>query len=75
MPKPSQNQREQYYAKDRNEWRYWLEKNSATSPGVWLISYKQQTAQPSVAYSDAIEEALCFGWVDSLPFGSVTGGF
>ena len=63
----SEDQPEQYYAKDRREWRNWLEKNSATSAGVWLVSYKQQTAQPSVAYSDAVEEALCFGWIDSRP--------
>jgi len=67
MPKPVENQREQYYARDRKEWRSWLEKHHATSVGVWLIAYKHYTAQPSVAYSDAVEEALCFGWVDSKP--------
>jgi uncharacterized protein YdeI (YjbR/CyaY-like superfamily) len=67
MPNAAENRREQYYAKDRSEWRHWLEKNHATSSGVWLIAYKQHTAQPSVAYSDAVEEALCFGWVDSRP--------
>lgn len=67
MPKPAENQREQYYARDRKEWRSWLEKHHATSAGVWLIAYKQYTAQPSVAYADAVEEALCFGWVDSRP--------
>lgn len=67
MPKPTLDQLERYYAKDRSDWRRWLEKNHATSPGVWLIYYKQTTGQPHVAYSDAVEEALCFGWVDSKP--------
>ncbi len=67
MPKASENQPEQYYAKDRQEWRNWLEKHHATSGGIWLISYKHRTAQPSVAYADAVEEALCFGWIDSKP--------
>lgn len=67
MSKPTLDQLERYYAKDRSDWRRWLEKNHATSPGVWLIYYKQTTGQPHVAYSDAVEEALCFGWVDSKP--------
>ncbi len=67
MPKPTLDQLERYYAKDRGNWRQWLEKNHATSPGVWLIYYKQTTGQPHVEYSDAVEEALCFGWVDSKP--------
>ncbi len=57
----------QYYAKDRKEWRTWLENNAATSPGVWLIYYKQQSGQPRVTYEEAVEEALCFGWIDSRP--------
>ncbi len=67
MPKPTLDELERYYAKDRGEWRQWLEKNHTTSPGVWLIYYKQTTGQPHVKYSDAVEEALCFGWVDSKP--------
>jgi uncharacterized protein YdeI (YjbR/CyaY-like superfamily) len=42
-----------------------LEANHATSPGVWLISYKQGSGKPHVSYDDAVEEALCFGWIDS----------
>jgi uncharacterized protein YdeI (YjbR/CyaY-like superfamily) len=67
MPKSTLDELERYYAKDRRDWRQWLEKNHATSPGVWLIYYKQTTGQPHVEYSDAVEEALCFGWVDSKP--------
>ncbi len=64
MPK-SDNQLPTTYAKDRSEWRKWLEKNHATSSGVWLIYYKKGSSKPSVSYDQAVEEALCFGWIDS----------
>ncbi len=67
MHKPTQREFEQYYARDRQSWRGWLEKNHATSPGVWLVYYKKHTEKPSVSDAEAIEEALCFGWVDSKP--------
>lgn len=47
------------------EWRRWLEKNHRTSLGVWLIYYKVKSGKPSVQYSEAVKEALCFGWIDS----------
>lgn len=56
---------EQYYAKDRKAWRKWLEKNHKTSPGIWLIYYKKDSGKTRVPYDDAVEEALCFGWIDS----------
>lgn len=52
-------------AKDREAWRAWLEKNHASSQGVWLVYYKKSTGKPSVRYDAAVEEALCFGWIDS----------
>ena len=58
---------ERLYAKDRQEWRQWLEKNHDTAPGVWLIYYKKSSGKPRVSYDDAVEEALCFGWIDSRP--------
>lgn len=58
---------ERYYAEDRTAWRAWLERNHAISPGVWLIYYKQASGRPRVPYDEAVEEALCFGWVDSRP--------
>ena len=67
MPKTDNNKLERYYAKDRREWREWLEKNAATSPGVWLIYYKKNSGKSRVAYEEAVEEALCFGWIDSRP--------
>ena len=54
------------YAKDRNQWRTWLQENHSTSNEVWLIFYKKASGKPSVGYEEAVEEALCFGWIDSL---------
>ena len=49
----------------RSEWRAWLAENHARAAGVWLITYKKATGRPRVEYDEAVEEALCFGWVDS----------
>jgi len=54
-----------FYAKDRKAWRKWLEKNHLTSTGIWLIYFKKDSGKPRVDYADAVEEALCFGWIDS----------
>jgi uncharacterized protein YdeI (YjbR/CyaY-like superfamily) len=51
----------------RAEWRRWLASHHATSPGIWLVRYKQGTAHGYVGYDEVVEEALCFGWVDSRP--------
>lgn len=56
-----------YHPKTRKDWRQWLEKNYITSPGIWLIYYKKESGKPRVTYDEAVEEALCFGWIDSLP--------
>lgn len=58
-------QLETIYAQDRAEWRKWLEANYRVSPGIWLIYYKVKSDKPSVKYSEAVKEALCFGWIDS----------
>ena len=54
------------YFKNRDEWRKWLEKNHTQSDGIWMVYYKKHTKKESVSYNDAVEEALCFGWIDSL---------
>jgi uncharacterized protein YdeI (YjbR/CyaY-like superfamily) len=54
------------YVKDRDEWRSWLEENHATGKEVWLIFFKKNTGKPSIPYEDAVEEAICFGWIDSI---------
>ena len=51
---------------DRAEWRDWLSANHGASPGVWLITWRKGSGRPVLAYEHAVEEALCFGWVDSL---------
>ncbi|KYK21079.1 hypothetical protein AYK24_09550 [Thermoplasmatales archaeon SG8-52-4] len=51
--------------KNRVEWRDWLEKNHSTKDGIWLIHYKKKSKEQSVSHPDAVEEALCFGWIDS----------
>jgi uncharacterized protein YdeI (YjbR/CyaY-like superfamily) len=48
------------------QWRAWLAKHHASSPGVWLVFYKAHTGAKSIPYEDAVREALCFGWIDSL---------
>ena len=52
--------------RDRRQWRFWLGKNHALSPGVWLVYFKCHTAVKSISYDDSLQEALCFGWIDSL---------
>lgn len=54
------------YVANRNDWRIWLEKNHATKKEVWLVYYKKHTGKPGITYDDGVEEALCFGWIDSI---------
>jgi uncharacterized protein YdeI (YjbR/CyaY-like superfamily) len=56
----------QIQPKSRKAWRAWLEKNHATSSAIWLVYAKKHTGIPSLSYAEAVEEALCFGWIDSL---------
>jgi len=51
----------------RAAWRLWLAENHTRSEGVWVISYKKATGKPRMEYDEAVEEALCFGWIDSKP--------
>ncbi|MEN6311128.1 MAG: YdeI/OmpD-associated family protein [Acidobacteriota bacterium] len=51
---------------DRSSWRAWLEKNHRSGPGIWLAFYKKATGKPTVVHEEAIEEALCFGWIDGI---------
>jgi uncharacterized protein YdeI (YjbR/CyaY-like superfamily) len=55
-----------FYPKTRKAWRAWLEKNAATAPEIWLVYYTKASGRPFVAYHDAVDEALCFGWIDSI---------
>ena len=72
MPKKLTDQSNTYYAPDRAAWHAWLVEHAmreGEAPGVnevWLIFMKQHTGQPCIDYEAAVEEALCFGWIDSL---------
>jgi len=50
----------------RSDWRHWLDKNHANYDGIWFVYYKEHTGKSSVPYEDSVEEALCFGWIDSI---------
>lgn len=54
-----------FYPENRIEWRFWLEKNHAKEQAVWVVFYKKSSAMPSLTWSEAVDEALCFGWIDS----------
>lgn len=58
---------EHVHAEDRAAWRAWLVEHHRTARGAWLVSWKAATGRPRIAYDDAVEEALCVGWVDSRP--------
>jgi uncharacterized protein YdeI (YjbR/CyaY-like superfamily) len=53
-------------ARTSDRWRAWLDAHHATETEVWLIFHKPHTGMPSVDYMDALDEALCYGWIDSL---------
>ncbi|MEQ8822457.1 MAG: YdeI/OmpD-associated family protein [Sumerlaeia bacterium] len=51
----------------REEWRAWLAANHGQAESIWLVTYKKGASKPYLSYDEIVEEALCFGWVDSLP--------
>ena len=51
----------------RSEWRDWLQENHQKSDGIWFVYYKKASGKTRVSYDAAVEEALCFGWIDSVP--------
>jgi uncharacterized protein YdeI (YjbR/CyaY-like superfamily) len=53
------------YLENRNAWRIWLKENHVSEKNIWLKIYKKQSQTPSVYYDEAVDEALCFGWIDS----------
>ncbi len=58
---------EQVTVESREQWRAWLEAHHGSSPGIWLVTWKKASGRPHLPYDDVVEEALAFGWVDSLP--------
>ena len=53
------------YVSNRKAWRAWLAAHHATEKEIWLLYYKKQSKKPRIPYNDAVEEALCYGWIDS----------
>ena len=66
MPGSSLHLLGRFKPKSRKAWRDWLAKHHASSPGVWVVYAKKHSGIPTLTYNDAVEEALCFGWIDSL---------
>ncbi len=56
---------ETFYPKNRKAWRDWLQKNHDKKPSIWIIYYKKKSNIATILYNEAVEEALCFGWIDS----------
>lgn len=57
---------ERFHAETRGQWRAWLAANHRRADGVWLVTWKKHTGRPAPTYGEGVEEALCYGWVDSL---------
>ena len=66
MPESSSNKADRYYAADRALWRQWLVHNHAASRGVWLVYDKAVAGKRRLSYDDIVDEAVSFGWIDSL---------
>lgn len=54
------------YVENREKWHSWLSKNHKKESEIWLIYYYKKTGKPRISYDDAVMEALCFGWIDSI---------
>ena len=57
------------YVTNRKQWRSWLTKNHKTEKEIWLIYYRKSSGKKRIPYNDAVEEALCYGWIDSTMKG------
>jgi uncharacterized protein YdeI (YjbR/CyaY-like superfamily) len=55
-----------FYPKDRASWRAWLTNNHADKKEIWVVYYKKATGKPTILYQDAVDEALCVGWIDGM---------
>ncbi|QCX37383.1 hypothetical protein FF125_02625 [Aureibaculum algae] len=62
----SKKEIETFYPINRKEWRLWLKNNHSSSTSIWVIFYKKNTQFPTISWSEAVDEALCFGWIDSI---------
>lgn len=67
MPSSYNTEKKIFYARDRKTWRRWLLKNFEKENNIWLKLYKKHSDTPCIVYAEAVEETLCFGWIDSKP--------
>ncbi len=54
-----------FYPKNQTAWRKWLQKNHASKQSIWLVFFNKSSVKPTISWSNAVDEALCFGWIDS----------
>ncbi|MFA5023936.1 MAG: hypothetical protein WC523_03210 [Patescibacteria group bacterium] len=54
------------YVTDRKPWRSWLSKHYKSEKEIWLVYFRKKSGKPRISYNDAVEEALCYGWIDSI---------
>lgn len=59
------NETGNFYPTSQADWRQWLEENHLSKQSVWLVFYAKSSEKPSISWSEAVDEALCFGWIDS----------
>ncbi len=57
---------ETLYVNNRDDWRSWLESHYKTESEIWLVYYRKESGKPRIPYNEAVEEALCYGWIDSI---------
>ena len=65
MCSPTFVEMETFYPASQEEWRQWLKEHHDKKQSIWLICYKMKSGKPSISWSNAVDEALCFGWIDS----------
>ncbi len=58
-------EKETFCPTNQEEWRQWLQENHQSKQSIWLLCYKKNSGKPSISWSDAVDQALCFGWIDS----------
>jgi len=58
-----------FYPKSTREWREWLQENHEKEQNVWVVFYKKSSDKPTITWSESVDEALCFGWIDSKKIG------
>ncbi|GAA4469649.1 YdeI/OmpD-associated family protein [Nemorincola caseinilytica] len=72
---PKEKQIETFYPASVQEWRLWLQQHHDKKPSIWIVCYKKETGIPTITWSEAVDEALCFGWIDSTRRSVDSGSF